>query len=325
MSYKNKKIVCFGGGNALPKVVLTELKRYSVEITSVTSMTESGGSTGQLRKDLNILPPGDISRHLVALSKAPRWKKGLFYSRFGREKFPGGHIGHRFGTIFIAGLEYLLKDFEKALQFTHEFLEVKKHQALPATLRKTHIWATLENNQTIKGEDEIDVPKRHNPKLRIKKVFLRPKAEAYSPVLRAIKKADLIVIGPGDLYSSLIPCLLPKGIRETIRKSKTKKAFICNIMTKLGETNGFSVLDFANRIEKYMGCPLDFVLYNTRIPDKKRIKEYKKEEPLILDLVKIDKKLDRKKFIGKNLLTKSGQIVHDSNKVVKILLKLCKQ
>ncbi len=172
-NYKNKKIVCFGGGNAMSKVLLPGLKRYPVKITSVTSMVENGGSTGELREDLNILPPGDISRHLVALSDGPNWKKNLFLFRFGREEFPGGHKGHRFGTVFIAGLEYVLKDFEKALKIATEFLEVKKHQALPANLTKTHLLATLENGKTIKGEDEIDVPKIHNGNLKIKKIYLK--------------------------------------------------------------------------------------------------------------------------------------------------------
>ena len=320
---RNPRIVCFGGGSALPKVVLEELKKYPVKITSVTSMLESGGSTGQLRKNFNILPPGDISRHLIALSKAPQWKKSLFYFRFGKEKFPGGHIGHRFGTVFIALLEYLLKDFEKANKITHEFLEIKNHQALPATLQKTNLFATLENNQIIKGEDEIDIPKKHNPKLKIKKVFLGPPVKAYSETIKAIKKSDFIIIGPGDIYSSLIPCFLPKGIKETIAKSRAKKIYICNIMTKLGESNNFSVKDFTKEIEKYIGCSFDFVLYNNKIPDKNRLKRYKKEEHLFLDLVKTEE-LDGKKFIGRNLLIKKGPLLHDSKKVVNILLKLCK-
>lgn len=323
---KLKKVVCFGGGNALPKVVLEGLKKYPVKITSVTSMTESGGSTGQLRKDLDILPPGDISRHLVALSRAPQWKRALFYSRFGREKFPGGHIGHRFGTVFIAGLEYVFKDFSKALRFAHEFLEVKKHQALPATIDKTHIWATLENGRDIRGEDEIDVPKKHNSRLRIKKVFLKPEARAYPPALKAIKEADLIVVGPGDLYSSLIPCLLPKGTKEGIKKSKAKKAFVCNIMTKRGETNDYSVLDFTKEIERYLGTKLDYVIYNNFIPTKIKIREYKRKNLELINLVKIDKGLAKPKFIARNLLRKR-LLEHDSKKVSKVLISLilCKR
>lgn len=323
------RVVCFGGGSALPRVVLAGLKNYPVKITSVTSMVESGGSTGQLRQDLNVLPAGDISRHLIALSDAPQWKRSLFYSRFGNDKFSEGHIGHRFGTFFISVSEYLSKDFEKTLNFVRDFLEVKRHQSLPATLGKTDLLAVLMNGQIIKGEGEIDVPKKHNPKLRIKKVFLKPKVRAYPPVLTAIRKADLIVIGPGDIYSSLIPCFLPDGIKKAVQKSRSIKVLVCNIMTKRGESDNFTVMDFVREIEKYIGCSFDFVLYNNKIPDKNRIREYKKEKPLFVDLVRIDSSIksgrDNGRFIGDNLLTRKGPLLHDPNKVARILLKLCRQ
>ena len=321
-SKQNLKIVCFGGGNAIPKLLLEPLKKYSAEITSITSMLENGGSTGQLREDFDILPAGDISRHLIFLSDAPKWKKELFYLRFGREKFPRGHRGHRFGTVFISLMEHTLGDFKKSLKFAHKFLEIKNHQALPATLDKTHLFAVLENGKVIKGEDEIDVPKKHNPKLKIKKIFLKPKAKVFPAAKKAIVNADLIVLGPGDIYSSIICCLLPGGMKEAIQKSKSKKILIVNAMNKLGETNDFSVLDFTGEVEKYINCPLNYVLYNTEVPDKRRIKEYKKDEPLILDLVKIDKNLDKKKFIGKNLLTRQGPIIYDSKKIIKEILKI---
>lgn len=320
------RVVCFGGGSALPKVVLAGLKNYPVTITSVTSMTESGGSTGQLRKDLNILPAGDISRHLVALSDAPQWKRSLFYSRFGDSKFSGGHAGHRFGTFFISISEYISKDFKKALRSAREFLEIEKHQALPATLKKTNLLAVLMNGQTIKGEGEIDVPEKHSPNLTIKEVFLKPKAKAYPPVLAAIKEADLIVVGPGDIYSSLIPCFLPEGMKETIRKSKALKVLICNIMTKKGESEHFTVADFTGEVEKYIGCPFDFVLYNNRIPDRNRIREYKRAKSSFIDLVNIDSLIKNKnKFVGENLLIKRGPLLHDPKKVARIILKLCRQ
>jgi len=315
----SKKIVCFGGGNLVPKVILEPLKKYPVKITSVTSMTENGGSTGQLRRDLDILPAGDISRHLLGLSGAPLWKKKLFYLRFGKEKFPGGHIGHRFGTVFISLMEYVLGDFVGALKIAHDFLEVKNHQALPATVNKVRLMAELENGKIIEGEDEIDVPKRHNPRLKIKKIFLRPRAKIFPPTRKAIIEADLITLGPGDLYSSTIPCLLPEGMKEALKKTKAKKLFICNTMTKLGETQGFSLGDFTNEVEKYMRRPLDFVIYNNAVPSKAGMKNYKKEHREILGIVKVNKNLNKKKFIGKDLLLKSDLIEYDPKKVVKII------
>ncbi|MCK4525045.1 MAG: YvcK family protein, partial [Candidatus Andersenbacteria bacterium] len=129
-------------------------------------------------------------------------------------------------------------------------------------------------------------------------------------------------IGPGDLYSSSIPCLLMKGMKEALKRTRAKKVFVCNIMTKLGETNNFSVLDFTNEAEKYMGCDFDHVIYNTEIPSKERLEKFKKEELGILDLVKIDKNLDKEKFIGVNIAEKNGPIVHNPEKLVKLLMSL---
>ncbi len=322
---KPKKIVCFGGGNLVPKAILEPLKKYPVKIVSITSMTENGGSTGQLRKDFNILPAGDISRHLIGLSDAPKWKKSLFYLRFGKEKFPGGHVGHRFGTAFISLMEYTLGNFEKALELAHDFLEVKKHKVLPATINKVQLMAELENGKIIEGEDEIDVPKKHNPKLKIKKVFLKPRARVFPPTKKAILEADVITLGPGDFYSSTVPCLLPAGMKEAFKKTKAKKVLICNTMTKLGETNNFSVLDFTKKLEKYMGCPLDFVIYHNADIKKGRIKKYKKKVSLVNGLVKIDKNLPGQKFIGRNILVKNDFPAYDPKRIAKIIFSLCKR
>ncbi len=307
----------------MSKAILIPLKKHPARITGITSMADNGGSSGQLREDFNVLPSGDIRRHILALSDAPQWKKDLWTFRFGHEVFDGGHKGHAFSNAFIAGLEYNLKDYRKALEVMHEFMEVKKdYRALPATVDKTQIYAELENGEIIKGEDEIDVPIKHNPNLKIKRVYLEPEAKAFPEAIEAVEKADLITIGPGDLYSSLVPCLLMKGMSESFKKSKAKKVLIVNAMTKLGETNDYSVADFAKEIEKYMGCPLDYVIYNSEIPDKKRIEEHKKEEPSVIEVVKVDSSLDGKKFIGAKILTKERAIIYDPEKLVKIIMSL---
>ncbi|MCK4592651.1 YvcK family protein [Candidatus Parcubacteria bacterium] len=319
-----KKIVCFGGGSAISETVLIGLKKYPVKLSAVCSMLDSGGSSAQFSIDFKTLPAGDIRRHLIAFSNAPSWKKELFALRVGREIFDGGHKGHSFGNIFVSGLEHIFQDFEKAMEIAHEFLEIEIHKAFPATVEQSHIYAILENGEVIFGEDEIDVPQKHNPKLKIKKLFLTKKIEAYLPVINAVSKADLIVIGPGDLYSSVLPCFLPNGIAKALQKTKAKKVFICNAMTKLGETNDFSVLDFANEVEKYIGCSLDFIIYNNKIPSKKRINEHKKKAVGILEPVKIDKELDNKKFIGGNILIKDGPIFHDPDILAKLIMSLIK-
>ncbi len=304
----------------MPKTVLRGLKEHRVELATVCSMTDNGGSTGLFREDFSVLPAGDIRRHLLELSQGPLWKRELFNFRFGREVFSGGHKGHSFGTVFIAGLEHSLKNFNQALKYVSEFLEVKG-DVLPVTLDKANVCAVLENKKTISGETNIDVPK-HNPKLKIKKAYLKPKAKGNPAAIKAIKSADLVVIGPGDLYSSIVPCLLPQGINGTFQQTKAKKVFICPAMTKSGETNGFSVLDFAKTIEKYLGCDLDFVIYNSFLPEKQNIRKYKKEHPEFLTLVKINKDLDKEKYIGRNLLVKKELMEYSPAKLAKILLNL---
>ncbi|MCK4800055.1 YvcK family protein [Candidatus Parcubacteria bacterium] len=318
----NKEIVCFGGGSAMSKTVLIGLKKHPVKLSAVSSMLDSGGSSAQFRVDFKTLPAGDIRRHLIALSDAPSWKKELFALRIGREIFDGGHKGHSFGNIFVSGLEHIFQDFEKAMEISHEFLETKDHKALPATTEQSHIYAILENGEVIFGEDEIDVPQRHDPKLKIKKLFLTKKVKAYPRTIDAILKSDLIVIGPGDLYSSLLPCFLPERITEALQKTKARKVFVCNTMTKHGETNNFSVLDFANKIEEYMGCCLDFVIYNKEISSKERIDEHKKNALGILGPVRINEELDTKKFIGSNILIKDGPIFHDPDVLAKLIMSL---
>lgn len=317
-----KKIVCFGGGNALSNAVLKELKKAPVEIKSIVSMLESGGSSGQLRIDFKTLPAGDIRRHLVALSDAPDWKKQLFALRIGRETFDGGHKGHAFGNVFISGLEHIHNDFEKALEITHEFLEIKKHRVLPATIEHSHIYAVLENDELIFGEDEIDIPLKHNPCIKIKELKLSKKVRSYPKALKAVGDANLITIGPGDLYSSLIPCFLSQEMARALKETKAKKVFICNLMTKFGETQDFSVRDFTEEIEKYIGSPADFVIYNTNVPSLKRIKEYRNGGSSTIEPAKVDKNLDEKKFIGRDVLFDKGPVWHDPEKLVKLIMSL---
>jgi len=342
MSKKVKKIVCLGGGNAMPKAVLTGLKKHPVKLSVICAMLDTGGSAGRLRKEFKIVSPGDIRRALVALANTSPVIENLFNYRFKTGKLKD----HNFANLFIAALELTTANYEKTISEISRFLNIK-HEVLPVTLDNANLYAVLENGKIISGEANIDMPK-HNGNLKIKKVYLKPKAKIYPKAAIAIKEADLIIIGPGDLYSSLAQILLTEGISEAIKKSKAKKVYICNLMIKYGETNNFSVLDFTKEIEKYLGGELDYVIYNTKKPSAKRLKIYKKQHPELLNLVKFDQKsLDTqatakamrtsfsslpsprkrgsvgKKFIGLDLLPFSGPIDHDSKKLTKIILNLC--
>lgn len=318
-----KKVVCFGGGAVVPERVMKPLKDSGKFIVcGITSMMDNGGSTGQLREDFHILPPADIRRHLLVLSDAPAWKKDLWKFKFGREEFLGGHRGHSFANVFIGGLEYVIKDYNKVLEVIHEFLEIKNHRALPATIDKVQVCATLEDGTKIIGEDEIDVPKLHNSGLRIANVFLSSNATIHPEAKKRIGEADVLIFGPGDLFSSIIPCFLADGMKEMISKSKAKKILACSIMQKMGETNGFSVADFAKEVEKYIGCDLDFVIYNTGVILGKKMDEYIGNNPSLIVPLTVDKSLPKSKFIGLNLLNSDLEMEHDPLKILNVLTKL---
>jgi uncharacterized cofD-like protein len=310
-----KKIVCLGGGNAMPKAILKGIKKYPVEISAICAMLDTGGSSGRLKKDYKITSPGDIRRSLIALANTSPVIEHLFNYRF-----QGGDLkGHNFANLLITALELNTNNYDRVIKELKKILQIR-HQVLPVTLSKSNLYAILENGKIISGEKNIDNP-RHDGNLKIKKVYLKPKAKAYPKTIKAIKKADLIIIGPGDLYSSLAQILLTEGISESIKKSKAKKIYVCNLMQKYGETNEFSVSDFTEEIEKYLDSKLDYVIYNNKIPSEELMKKQKEKNPELLGMVKLSKDLKEEKFIGKSLL-KRNSTEHNTEKLAKLLIGL---
>ncbi len=302
----------------MPKAVLSGLKKKPVLISAICAMLDSGGSAGRLRRDYKIISPGDIRRAFLALANTSPVVENLFNFRF-----QGGDLkDHNFANLLITALELSTENYEKTIKEIKKILNIE-HEVLPSTLEKAHLYARLENGKTIKGETNIDVP-RHNGNLKIKKVFLKPKARAYPKALEAIKKGDIVVIGPGDLYSSLAQILLTEGMAEAIRKSKAKKMYVCNLMTKHGETNSYGVEDFSSQIEKIIGGDLNYVVYNNKKIDSRRVGKYKKKNKELLELVKPGNFLNKDKFIGVDIVSSSGDIIHDPQKLSKIILKLAK-
>jgi uncharacterized cofD-like protein len=312
---KKQKIACLGGGNAMPRGLLEGLKYEDVEIFVICAMLDSGGSSGRLREDYGILSPGDIRRAFTTLANTSPVIEELFNYRFE----VGELKGHNFANLFIAALELSTNDFEKTIVGLNNILNVS-HQIIPVTLNKSKVCAELENGEIIRGETNIDVPK-HNGKIRIKKVFLEPKAKAYQKAIEAINNADKIVIGPGDLFSTLSQILLVEGIAKAIKESKAQSIYVCNLMTKNGETNNFTVEEFVKEIEKLLKGSVDKVIYNNNYPDKKRVKEYKKEHPELLEIV-FPKNNKNKKIIGADVVLLEGDIAHDPKKLSKLILEL---
>jgi uncharacterized cofD-like protein len=313
----NKKIVVIGGGTGV-FTVLVGLKKYFNDLTAIVTMADDGGSTGILREEFGILPPGDIRRALIALSASDnKILSTLFNYRF-REG--SGLSGHSFGNLMIAALERITGNFHDAIEEAGKILAVRG-RVLPVTLGKTSLMAELENGKIVKGEENIDVPK-HDGHLRIKRIWLHPAVSVNPNAKEAILSADAIILGPGDLYTSLIPNLLVKGVRESIRRSKAKKIYFVNLMTKFGETNGFRASDFVSVVEKYLGKGiLDYAVANKTRPSPMRIRPYIKERAEFVDPESLN--LTGKTMpILANLIRNYGFVRHDPEKLAQIVKML---
>jgi len=324
-----KKIVTIGGGTG-SFVVLSGLKKYPVKLSAIVAMTDDGGSSGILRDELGILPPGDVRQCLVALAREDLLLRKLFTYRFNKGTFRG----HNLGNLFMATLEKITGSFDQAVEKASRILNIRG-EVIPVTLDKVWLRAELENGQILKGEDKINRSKLLS-KFKVKKLFVVPKARANPKAILTIREADLIVIGPGNLYCSILPNFLIKGIPEAIRKSKARKIYNCNLMTKLGHTDGFKIEDFVNTIEKYLGKGvIDYVIFNTKRPAPEFLKRYAEEGE---EFVEFDKDtLKKKGFIGGNLINqkiykrdpaeiflKRSLIRHHPDKLAKIIISLLK-
>ena len=311
---KAAKVVVIGGGTGV-FTVLSGLKRYPLELSAVISMADDGGSTGVLREEFGILPPGDVRRALVALSSSgDRLLADLFSYRFEE----GGLKGHSFGNIMLTALERITGSFESAVEEAGRILGAGG-RVIPVTLSNVQLVAKLEDGSVIRGETNIDIPK-HDPRLKIAEVFLRPEALANERATEAIKSADLVVIGPGDLYTSVVPNLLVSGVAEAIRRTKATKAYVVNIMTKSGETNGFAAEDFIKVVERYLGQgALDYAVVNTKRPTQDRLHHYEKESAEFVEFGNLSKKPIP---IFGDFLRRRGFVRHDPERLAEVLVSL---
>ena len=314
---KGPRIVTVGGGTGL-STLLRGLKLYSSNLTAVVTVADDGGSSGKLRKQLKMLPPGDIRNCMVALADSSGLLGKVFQYRFSS---PNKNLdGHSFGNLFIAALTNVSGSFEKGVLEASKILAIRG-KVLPVTLEKVVLEAKLKNRSILKGQSKIS-----HSEHAIDKVFLVPADPLPSETaLNDIKKAKLIVLGPGSLYTSIIPNLLIKEIAGAIYHSKAKVVYICNIMTQPGETRGYRLSDHINAINNHVGY-MDFINYvvvnNQVIPDRILEKyEQKDSHP-----VEIDNNNMRKydiKIISEDLVsTTDGLVRHDPEKLAKIILRL---
>lgn len=256
-----KRIVVIGGGTG-SHTVLTGLKRLNCDLTAVVSMSDDGGSSGRLRDELGQLPPGDVRQCLVALADddcASESLRRLFNYRF---TAGNGLNGHSFGNLLLSALTDITGSPDAAIREASRMLRIRG-VVLPVTLTDSALKARLADGSVIEGESCID-RRCGNSHLPISRVYLEPSSNAYPPVLDAIAQADAIIIGPGDIYTSILPNFLVEGVAKAVRNSPAIKIHVCNLMTKPGESDGFRASDFLRLLSRYLGVdkPVDYMVAN---------------------------------------------------------------
>ncbi|RDI41059.1 gluconeogenesis factor YvcK family protein [Falsibacillus pallidus] len=316
MKKKNQpKVVIIGGGTGLP-VLLRGLKKYPVDITAVVTVADDGGSSGRLREDLEIPPPGDIRNVLAALSDVEPLIEEMFQHRF---RTSNELSGHSLGNLIIAALTSITGDFVHAIQEMSKVLKVRG-KVLPAANQPVELNAIMEDGTVVKGESKI--PKAGK---RIDRVFLTPEyVLPLSETLDAIRQADIIVIGPGSLYTSILPNLLVPGLGEEVCRSKAKKVYICNLMTQAGETLNFTASDHVKAIYDHMNCSfIDTILVNNEGVPSSIQNRYTEEQakPVIYDVEKL-MKMGLNVIYDRIISYTDDVIRHDTEKVAKIIYSL---
>ncbi len=302
-----KRITTVGGGTG-QFTLLRGLRDSELFLTSIVSMVDNGGSTGKLRDEFGVLPPGDLRRCLVALSKDSKVLRELFEHRFKEDCV---------GNIIIAALQEIVGK-ENYIQETSKLLSTVG-DVLPITIKDTNVFGKTNKGRLLKGQ--VDVSYDIRGKERMKDLWLDPPSSVFKKAKEAIGRSDAVVICPGDLYGSIIPNFLVRGVNQAIKKSNAKLIYVCNLVTKQG-TYGFKAQDFIDEIEKYLGGnKIDIVIMNKKKPSKNVVDKYKGEnssfvEPVVLDSKKI--------VIKENLLLEhkiNGRTIarHNPRKIAQII------
>lgn len=312
---RGPKIVAIGGGHGLSHLLLG-LKEYTSNLTAIVTVADSGGSSGRLREEFNIVAPGDIRNCLVALADAPALMGELFQFRFSADS---QLQGHNFGNLFLTAMFQLTGgDFNKAVEESSKVLAIRGH-VVPSTVTNVHLVAEYMDGSITHGEAKIP-----RPGVAIKRVFLNPDdAKPTQEALDAIHEAEIIVMGPGSLYTSVIPNLIIHGMAEAIARSSAFKIYVCNVMTQLGETEGYSASDHLQAIIRHSNkdCLSACILNNSSVPPE-ALERYKSENsyPVAPDVEKIKEMGIR--VYATDLISFKDYVRHDSQKLISALIKL---
>jgi uncharacterized cofD-like protein len=324
-AHKKKRICCIGGGTGLFTLLLGLKMLPNTLLISVVNMSDDGGSSGKLSQTFGILPPGDIRRSLVALSNAPEVMNEIMQHRFDKK---GDLHGHSFGNIFLTVLAEVKGSMSEAVRALSDILNIQGI-VLPSTRSLAKLVAKFENGLVVKGESKIDLCEGRKAALKIEKIWHEPDVECDADAYASIINADAVTIGPGDLFTSVITNLVVQNAREAIKNSKAKKIYICNLMTKPGETSGFGLYEHVKEIIKYIGGDyLDYILIsNTKVSDES-IREYakKNQQPVVIGNKEKIKSLTKAKIILADIGHETELVRHDSeklrNEISKIIQKI---
>lgn len=327
---KKTKIVCIGGGTGT-FVVLRGLKEFPCHLSAIVTMSDSGGSNKRLRDEFGLLPTSDIRQCFVALSEENGGiglLRKLFMYRFEKGR---GISGMTFGNLFMAALTDILGSQEEAIRQTGKVLRIHGN-VIPVTLTRTNLYARYEDGRLLTEEHLIDEP-RHDGKLKISQVFLKPKAQANPEALKAIQDAEVIILGPGDLYTSLIPNLLVIG--DALKKAKGKIIFVLNLMTKYGQTFNFTAQDHLNVLKSLINNAIDYVIVNNEPISKQALSFYhQNQETVVVDNLGNQRgiRIIRADVISRALFrkTKSDVLVrslirHDSRRLAQAIFKIIEE
>lgn len=313
--YRGPRIVVVGGGTGL-STLLRGLKAYSANITAIVTVADDGGSSGRLRREIGVLPPGDIRNCLAALADEEKLLTELFQYRF---KAGDGLTGHSFGNLFLTALSDITGDLERAIAASSKVLAIQG-QVLPATLSDVRLWAELTDGRRIEGESNITAAGGS-----ILKIGCTPaNPPALPAAIKAIKEADYIIMGPGSLYTSVIPNLLVPEIADAIAASESPRIYVCNIMTQPGETQGHTVADHIRAIDVACGKPLfNAVLVHKKSPTSKALIRYAQQNshPVFLDREEVSK-LGRRIVLA-NVMheDETGCVRHNPQRLARVLLR----
>jgi uncharacterized cofD-like protein len=316
-----KKIVVMGGGTG-NFAVLRGLKNYDLDLSAIVSMADDGGSTGVLRDELGVLPPGDVRQCLVALSDSSRLMRSVMNYRFEN----GGLGGHSFGNLLLSALEKVTGSFEKAVEEVGRILYIKG-KVIPVTTHQVRLKMVLKNRKVLEGEREIylceEIDKGYES------IYLEPFPQANPRAIDEIRSADLIIMGPGGLHTSIIPNLLVKGMSQALRETAAKAVFICNLMNRKGQTTGFKVSDYHREVVRFIGEDIfDYILVNNQKPEKELIERYASEGELVENDMK-DSRVISAPLLGEieakdraDVLLTRSLIRHQSKQVTQEILKI---